>query len=413
MKRTTLALILLAILVASCLMLTACDIFGHSCNFGEWTVTKQPTCTEEGQRERFCSCGESEKEIIPASHSYTSIVTAPTCTEQGYTTYTCACGDSYVDTYVDAESTSHSYSSVVTDPTCTEQGYTTHTCHCGDSYVDTYVDAFGVHNFQQSDTCEYCGQNIADVAVEAFDMSATEDDNVMGYAVPRLDGNYDAYIKGIGAMKQYEYYETPFKNSKRNLANAYIGEGVTTIGNYAFYLCNSLTSVVIPDSVTTIGSSAFYNCGSLISVAFGENSRLTTIGYFAFYECTSLTSITIPDSLTSTGQSVFSGCSSLTSVVFEDNSKLTYLSHRTFHGCSSLESIVIPESVTMIGGDVFSGCSSLKSVTFEDTTNWYITTDLQGCANSRGGTNISVTDALENAIYLASIYDQDYYWYKK
>ena len=39
-----------------------------------------------------------------------------------------------------------------------------------------------------------------------------------------------------------------------------IPDSVTTIGDYAFYNCESLTSVVIPDSVTTIGSFAFFDC---------------------------------------------------------------------------------------------------------------------------------------------------------
>ena len=146
MKKLALV-ILLATLVASCLVMSACDTNGstpdHLCEFGEWTVTEQPTCTEVGERERYCSCGEKQTSSLAATgHSYTHVVTDPTCTEQGFTTHTCAgCGDSYVDTYVKV--TDHSYTAAVTPPTCTEKGFTTHTCHCGDSYVDTYVDALG------------------------------------------------------------------------------------------------------------------------------------------------------------------------------------------------------------------------------------------------------------------------------
>ena len=68
-----------------------------------------------------------------------------------------------------------------------------------------------------------------------------------------------------------------------------IPESVTTIGDAAFYYCDSLTSVVIPDSVITIGYSAFYNCYRLTSVVIGNN--VTTIREYAFYECDSLTSV--------------------------------------------------------------------------------------------------------------------------
>ena len=48
--------------------------------------------------------------------------------------------------------------------------------------------------------------------------------------------------------------------------NTVIPNSVTSIGNYAFYDCSSLTSITIPNSVTTIGKSAFYGCSSLTSV---------------------------------------------------------------------------------------------------------------------------------------------------
>ena len=68
-----------------------------------------------------------------------------------------------------------------------------------------------------------------------------------------------------------------------------IPDSVTTIGDFAFYSCDSLTSVTIPDSVTTIGESAFQYCSSLTSVTIGDS--VTTIGDFAFEYCYSLTSV--------------------------------------------------------------------------------------------------------------------------
>ena len=106
---------------------------------------------------------------------------------------------------------------------------------------------------------------------------------------------------------------------------------VTSIGNEAFYYCDSLTSITIPDSVTTIGESAFSG-SSLTSVNIPDS--VTTIGNSAFYGCTSLTSVTIPDSVTTIGNCAF-------------------------YECTSLTSITIPDSVTTIGDYAFFGCTSL------------------------------------------------------
>ncbi len=64
---------------------------------------------------------------------------------------------------------------------------------------------------------------------------------------------------------------------------------VTSIGQYAFYDCSRLTSVVIGDSVTSIGSSAFFGCSSLTSVVIGNS--VTSIGESAFYDCSRLTKV--------------------------------------------------------------------------------------------------------------------------
>ena len=140
-------------------------------------------------------------------------------------------------------------------------------------------------------------------------------------------------------------------------------DSVTSIGDYAFSGCRTLTSVTIPDSVTSIGSSAFYNCTSLTSVIIPDS--VTSIGGAAFSGCTSLTSIAIPDSVTSIGNYAFSGCISLTAVTIPDS--VTSIGWYAFRGCDSLTSVIIPKSVTSIGRGVFNNCDSLTSVTFEGT----------------------------------------------
>jgi hypothetical protein len=72
--------------------------------------------------------------------------------------------------------------------------------------------------------------------------------------------------------------------------NTTIPNNVTSIGNYAFVDCSSLTSITTPNKVTSIGERAFRGCSSLTSVTIGNS--VTSIGEYAFYNCSSLTSIT-------------------------------------------------------------------------------------------------------------------------
>ena len=112
-----------------------------------------------------------------------------------------------------------------------------------------------------------------------------------------------------GKIGNYAFYNCS------NLTSVVIGNGVTTIGAYAFAYCSNLTSVVIPDSVTGSGFYAFYGCDSLTSITIPDS--VTGIGFYAFYGCDSLTSITIPDSVTRIAEYAFAWCDSLTSVYYK------------------------------------------------------------------------------------------------
>ena len=188
-------------------------------------------------------------------------------------------------------------------------------------------------------------------------------------------------------------------SSCSSLTSVTIGESVKSIGGRAFYNCSSLTKtnytgdiagwcnigfddssanpmyyshnfyindqeikdLVIPNSVTSIGDYAFYGCSSLTSVTIGES--VTSIGENAFSYCSFLTSVTISESVTSIGMYAFNKCSSLTSVTIPEG--VASIEPAVFAGCTSLSSIAIPESVVWIGHWAFENCSSLKTVICE------------------------------------------------
>ena len=148
-----------------------------------------------------------------------------------------------------------------------------------------------------------------------------------------------------------------------SLSEVVIPSSVTSIGDRAFAGCGSLSEVVIPSSVTSIGDRAFKDCGSLSSIVIP--SSVTSIGDWAFYDCRSLSDIVIPSSVTSIGDWAFCGCRSLSDIVIP--SSVTRIGNSVFRGCSSLSDIVIPSSVTSIGDWAFGGCGSLSSIVIPDS----------------------------------------------
>ena len=96
-----------------------------------------------------------------------------------------------------------------------------------------------------------------------------------------------------------------YSDEDTEITNLAIPNGVTSIGNDAFWDCSGLTSVTIPNSVTRIGHYAFNRCSGLTSVTIPNS--VTSIGDYAFNLCSGLTSVTIPNSVTSIGDDAFEG----------------------------------------------------------------------------------------------------------
>ena len=202
-------------------------------------------------------------------------------------------------------------------------------------------------------------------------------------------------------MWNYRYYTStsPFKDYR--IKTVTIGDGITSIGDYAFYSCrglteltlpNSVTSIGNPNSVTSIGNSAFGGCSGLEKITVdGGNKRydsrdncnsiietgtntlivgcknsvipnsVTSIGDGAFRGCSGLTELTLPSSVKSIGGYAFSECSGLTKLTLPDS--LESIGDGAFRGCSGLTELILPNSVTSIGGYAFAYCSGLSKIT--------------------------------------------------
>ncbi len=145
---TLLSILLITSALASCES-------SHTHSFDEWDITKEATCSENGQRRRKClECGYTEIAAIDSpAHSFVESVTTPECDKQGFTTYTCECGYSYIGNYV--APLTHRFSAKKTEPTCETQGYTTYTCECGYSYKKDFILPIG-HKLDLKTTAPTC-----------------------------------------------------------------------------------------------------------------------------------------------------------------------------------------------------------------------------------------------------------------
>ena len=210
-----------------------------------------------------------------------------------------------------------------------------------------------------------------------------------------------------------------------NVSSIKIGKSITSIGDYAFSRCESLTEVTIPGNVLNIGNYAFEACYNLCELTIEEGVK--SIGNYAFEYCNELTEIVIPNSIENIGHATFYECDSLR---YNSEGDLNYLGNNTnkylflinvpigirtatinenckiisssaFYDCSLLTSVTIPEGVTSIGDYAFSGCSSLESITLPDSVKNIGTTAFRDC---RSLTSIVIPDSVTSMGYDA------FYW---
>lgn len=128
------------------------------------------------------------------------------------------------------------------------------------------------------------------------------------------------------------------KSSQVDIPKTIDGHLVTSIGNQAFGMCQSLTEISIPESVKTIGNEAFIGCSSIKNIIIPDS--VITIGDEAFDSCDSIEYIIIPDSVTTIGDEAFDDCYNLTTVL-------------------------ISNSVRSIGINPFTDCHKLKTIKVE------------------------------------------------
>lgn len=194
-------------------------------------------------------------------------------------------------------------------------------------------------------------------------------------------------ISGTGAMENFTNFNyQPWASYRSLITSVVIGDGITTIGNYAFSNVSNLASVTLPSSLTAIGQSVFSSCTSLASVSIPAN--VTSIGNNAFSNA-GLTSISISANVETIGNYAFQNCASLGTVTFASpNSALTSIGTSAFSG-TALTSVTIPATTNglTIGGQSFA-VAGITSVSFASPSN--ITTIDDRAFSGTGITSVNI-----------------------
>lgn len=296
-----------------------------------------------------------------------------------------------------------------------------------------------------SDAGEYLFECIVEYPIIASGICGAEGNNLTWKFTE--DGTLT--ISGEGEMLSAyffdpDYYipdktEIPWYNNYyfdiEDIETVVIEDGVTSIGDYAFFNCSNLTRISIAESVTRIGESAFRNCENYFVdipesvTSIGRDAFVKTYVYNndwfwvdgvlyidnclieappasisaeytiqpgtrviadeAFWECTYLRQVTIPESVTNIGRYAFYWCTDLTSVTIPES--VTSIEYGTFYECTNLTSVTIPQSVTSIGDNAFFNCENLESVTIPNSVTSIGSGAFIGC---RSLTSVNIPQGL-------------------
>lgn len=308
------------------------DDIPHIRSCGEWIVTREPSCTQNGLKSRtICSCGSKETASIQSTGHKRVVVPR-------------------------------------VEPTCTTPGLTEgKKCSICGTFTTVQKEIPVLDHNISGGTCTICGYPESTTASEGLAFTLNEDGR--SYSVT-----------GIGTCTDTDIV----------IPTIYNGMTVTTIGKRAFYNCNDIISVVIPNSVTSIEGYAFDNCDNLTKIAIPDSVRsigkgafefcekiksitipngVTSIEDYTFQGCVNLGSVSIPDSVTSIGKWAFSQCMKLGTITIP--SKVTIIEDGAFYYCENVWRVNIPASVTSIGKEVFNKCDNIISLTVDSGNSVY------------------------------------------
>ena len=164
--------------------------------------------------------------------------------------------------------------------------------------------------------------------------------------------NLPSYIEAIGPYAISE---------RRDLIRIDIPAGVKEIQEAAFWLCQSLQSIVLPDEIHTLGDRVFADCESLETIHLP--THLINTGYGTFDRCLNLNSPNIRDTqIDQISENCFGACFKIQ--VLELPESVYSIESIALRSCYELNTLIINSSNLVIEDRAFSRCDKLNRLVF-------------------------------------------------
>lgn len=255
------------------------------------TITKEATCTIDGEITYVCPCGYVKTETIPAlGHSGTDVeIIEPTCTSDGYTLYKCSvCGEEYKDNWVYCEG--HQKGEIIkTIPaTCTSDGYKLYRCSvCGEEFEAdwTWVDhAYEIKVAECAATCTERGY------IEY--KCATCDDTYIEYTEDALGHVFENNVCTRCGMLQEDCIEsehpyaddmdktyTLYKEGAQSIAVTFSADTYVEEGYDYIYIYDANDNLVGTYTGDELSSKKIVVAGNTVKIRLTSDSSYTEYGF--------------------------------------------------------------------------------------------------------------------------------------
>lgn len=221
----------------------------------------------------------------------------------------------------------------------------------------------------------------ADEADISWDLSAEQDGSINAYW---FEKDAQLLITGSGAMRNsFSVISDEFKDKPFNVEWV-DAEGITSISDYLFDSCESMTMDSLPSGIRRIGDGAFSGCKNISITSLPEDCL--EIGSYAFFECDNIQISEFPNMVERIGNNAFTSCkglevdlvlpslkslgscvfsySGIKSVDMSESTELTTIEYSCFGYCDLLETVVLPGSVESIESGAFAYNKALVSIEF-------------------------------------------------